>query len=238
MSLYLIADFVVDFNEKYEYFRKKCVDFKCSDDKSADFVVNVTEDDIKREYLLSDVKYSKEYLESICAYRKLCFQLPLNDAMLLHSSVIAFENRGIAFLARSGVGKTTHTKLWKKVYDDKVKIINGDKPIIRFVDDIPFAFGTPWAGKENYYLNEKVELTDICFLERGITNRIKRASTGEFFNFFMNQVLLPNDEDAVDKTLELVDRLLSYCNLWSIKCNMNDDAAVVVHDKIFSEEYK
>ncbi len=69
-------------------------------------------------------------------------------------------------------------------------------------------------------------------------NDARKVSVGEIFNSFMNQVLLPDDEASLSKTLELIDRLLSKCNLWSIKCNMNDDAAVVVHDKIFSEESK
>lgn len=233
---YKIADFIVEINNKHNYLTEQCADFKFDGDDGADIVVDVSNEDICKERSLNTAQYSDGYLESVCAYRKLCLKLPPENALLLHGSVISYEDRGIIFLARSGVGKTTHTMIWKKIYGDKVKIINGDKPIIRFFDNIPFAYGTPWAGKENYYSNEKVKLTDICFLERGADNCAMKANSEEFLNFLMNQVLLPSDEKALDKTLELVESLLLKCNLWSIKCNLGDDAALVVHDRIFSED--
>jgi hypothetical protein len=233
-----IADFVIEFNNKYEYLSKQCAEFAYCDNASSDIVVHISDEDIRKERLSCGDIYPLGYIESICTYRKLCLQLPLKDALLLHASVISCEDRGIAFLARSGVGKTTHTRLWEKIYGKKVKIINGDKPIIRFFDNVPFAYGTPWAGKENYYLNEKVKLSDICFLERGVENKISKITVGECFNAFMHQVLRPSDPKIAFKNLELVEKLLLKCNLWKIQCNMNDDAALVSHDGIFSEDLK
>lgn len=233
---YKIADFVVEFNNRYNYLDKQCAEFLYDVNEKADIIVDISNEDICFESLACEEKYPLGYIESVCAYRKLCLHLPTQNALLLHSSVISCENRGIAFLAKSGVGKTTHTRLWRKVYGDKVKIINGDKPIIRFFDRVPYAYGTPWAGKENYYLNEKTELTDICFLERGTENSICKATPMECFNSFMNQILRPDDPEALKATLDLVEKLLKKCNLWLLKCNMANEAAMVVHDKIFKGE--
>ncbi|MBE7056564.1 MAG: hypothetical protein E7388_03890 [Ruminococcaceae bacterium] len=230
--MYLIADFFVNFQNKYSFIDELCIEYKCKDNTPADFLISVSDEELQQEHLRSSVKYSNGYVESVCAYRKLALELPLRDAFLLHGSVISCQGKGVAFLARSGVGKTTHTLLWKKVYGDNVTVINGDKPIIRYVDEVPFAYGTPWAGKENLSVNEKVRLTDICILQRSEKNFIRKVDKSEIVDFFMAQVLLPGKSETLIKALELYDRVLEDCNIWCIGCNMDDEAAVVAHDGI------
>ena len=202
----------------------------------ADFTIQVTEEELRREQSITpDIHYSQGYLESVCAYRQLCMALPMRDAMLLHGSVIECGGKGIAFLARSGVGKTTHTMLWKQVYGKQVRIINGDKPIIRFYGDVPYAYGTPWAGKENLQINDRVPLTDICFIERNPENSVSRVDPTDHLGAVMQQILHPSEPVAAFKTLELLDRLLSVCNVWVIKCNVSEDAAITAHDTILGD---
>ena len=210
MSLYKIADFIIDFNNKYSFLPKLCSGYEYAGNAKADFVIEVSENDIQKELEVSPYSLSKGNVESVCAYRKLALQLPLYDSMLLHGVIISCGGKGIAFVARSGVGKTTHTMLWQKNFKDKMVIINGDKPIIRFVNDVPFAYGTPWAGKEGFQVNEKVELTDICFIERHEHNSTTLIENKiEYFNLFMNQVLRPADPIAAVNTLELIDKLMN-----------------------------
>ncbi len=237
MSLYSIADFIVEIQNKYDYLEKQCIEYKYNGNAPADFVIGVTDEDIRQERIQSGgVLYKDGYLESICAYRKLCLALPLKDAMLLHASVISFEGRGIAFLARSGVGKTTHTMLWKQVYREEVKIINGDKPIIRFIKGVPYAYGTPWAGKENLHINDKTVLTDICFIERNTENSVTKLEPDRCFDSLMLQLLHPSDPMAALKTLELSDSLLSACDFWRIECNTSKEAAIAAQEKIFGDK--
>ena len=239
MSLYKIADFVIDFKNKYRRIEKMCADYKCDDSLTPDFVIEVDEADLSAERAVSECDFHPAYLESICAYRKLALQLPLNDALLLHGVIISCEGRGIAFVARSGVGKTTHTMLWQKNFKDSMVIINGDKPIIRFFDGVPYAYGTPWAGKEGIQVNDRVELTDICFIERDEKNSTTLIEDkSKYFNLFMNQVLRPSDPVAAMNTLELIDGLISKCNFWSIKCNVSDEAAQIAHNTIINGKNK
>jgi len=236
MALYSLADFVVDIENKYDFLTRQCVEYQYSGTAPADFTVRVTEEDIRAEQNMTpDIRYPAGYLESVCAYRKLCIELPLHDAMLMHGSVISCCGRGIAFLARSGVGKTTHTMLWKQVYGEQVRIINGDKPILRFFDDVPFAYGTPWAGKEKLQSNDRVPLTDICFIERSPDNSVFRVEPVERLDALMQQLLLPSDPAAAEKTLELTDRMLSVCNVWVIRCNISEEAAIIAYGTIIGE---
>lgn len=237
MAGYLLADFVVNIENKYNYLSRQCAQYEYCGSAPADFTIRVTDEDICRERLASvGVEYSPGYLESVCAYRKLAMQLPLYDAMLLHASIIDCNGRGIGFLARSGVGKTTHTRLWKQVFDENVRIINGDKPIIRFFNGVPFAYGTPWAGKEGLQCRDRVRLTDLCFIERSRENAVYQVDPLAYFNALMVQVLHPSEPEAAEKTLTLLDQLLSGCRFWVIKCNMSEEAAQIAHHAIMGED--
>ena len=90
------------------------------------------------------------------------------DAFLMHAhaAVVSVEGRGIAFLARSGGGKSTRVCLWKRAFGDRLTIINGDKPMLRFVDNALYVFGTPWNGKEGRGMNGSAPLHALCFLEK------------------------------------------------------------------------
>lgn len=236
MALYSLADFVVELENQHDFLTRQCMEYRYDGTAPADFIVRVTEEELLREQSITpDIHYSEGYLESVCAYRQLCMELPMRDAMLLHGSVIECGGKGIAFLARSGVGKTTHTMLWKQVYGEQVRIINGDKPIIRFFGDVPYAYGTPWAGKENLQINNRVQLTDICFIQRSPENSVSRADPTDHLGAVMQQILHPSEPAAAIKTLELLDRLLSVCNVWVIKCNVSEDAAITAHDTILGE---
>lgn len=175
-------------------------------------------------------------IEITAFYNKILTWCPLNDAMFLHSSLIEVNNQGVAFTALSGTGKSTHTLLWQKLLGDKMKIINGDKPIVRFIGEIPYGYGTPWNGKERLGTNERVHLKHICFIEQSDTNSCKKLSPQEALQGIFSQIFVPNDPVAVQKTLELLNRLLNHCSIWKIKCNMDIEAAQVAYNTIFKEK--
>jgi hypothetical protein len=117
-----------------------------------------------------------------------------------------------------------------------MKIINGDKPIIRFLDETPYAYGTPWAGKEGFQINGKTPLTDICFIERAKENKIVRITPEEALKPLMNQILIPSDPLAAVKMLDLLDKLLKTTRLWVIYCDPTIEAAEVASKAIFGND--
>lgn len=242
MSVYKIADFFIDFKNRFDYLPRLCKGFEADDFCVVpDFTIRVSDDDLNNERKVSNGDFSDAYIEGVCAYRKLCLQLPAYGAMLLHCSVIDVGGRGIAFLARSGVGKTTHTLLWNSLLNTpengkRMRIINGDKPIIRFFDSVPYAYGTPWAGKEGIKLNARVKLTDLCFIERCEYNETLPIEKDMCIDRLMGQMLLPADIDCAAKSLEMADMLFEKCNLHLIRCNPMPEAARVAYTAIFGEE--
>ena len=141
-----IAELNVMIKNRYGYVERLCKNYMidgCSEE-DADIIAFATDEQIDAELEIAETKASRAYAEGICIYRNLCRELPKKfDAYLFHSALIEYEGRGYAFAAQSGTGKSTHIAIWQKVFGDRVRIINGDKPIFRYKDGRFIAYGTP-----------------------------------------------------------------------------------------------
>ena len=226
-----IADINVCIVNKYEYVRRICADYIIDKPDSVDMTVEVLDSEIDREIQDAEVQVNRSYAEGVCTYRKICKQLPeMFDSYLFHSAVIEYEGNGYAFAARSGTGKSTHISYWQKKFGDAVRIVNGDKPILRFKEDGRlYAYGTPWCGKEGFNINTSVPLKAICFLERAEKNAIRRISPEEALLKFFHQILAPSDMATVDSLIPLLDRTLRELPCYVLGCNMSEEAAEVAY---------
>ena len=232
-----LADLTIEIDNKHTYIEEQCAGYITDGD--AYFRVSLSDEQIAAEAdgatesAGTDMSFHSGYLESLAVYRAIAEKLPEYDGFLLHSAVIDVDDRGIAFAARSGTGKTTHIRLWRNLLGDKCAIINGDKPLIRFIEGKPYAYGTPWAGKEGYNINSRVQLLDICFLDRAEENSIAPISAGESVKRLFCQIYMPKNPLKKVKTLELMDSLMKNVRVWKIGCNMDISAAETVYNKIF-----
>ena len=237
--MYRIADFNVDYKPIYatqNLFLKKFLVPKTF----SNVTIICDKADMQFE-ARSGTFNSNANLEFTAFLRKLAEWLPLHSAFVLHSACFDVEGTGVAFAAHSGTGKTTHMRLWQQLLGDKIVVVNGDKPIVRFFDDdpeTPYAYGTPWNGKEHLGCNMRTPLKHICFIERSETNFVEPVKKEDVINLIFNQVYMPKDPVAVMNTMQLIDRLLSCCSLWKIHCNMEIEAAEIAYETIFNAKCK
>ncbi len=234
MAVYNFADINIMVNNKYSYFSELCKEYLVQCDKP-DLVVNIPDKDIEEEMRINPITTHKGYIESVCAYRSIVKGVAGFDAFMLHGAVFTVGERCLAFLAHSGTGKTTHLKLWMKLLGDRLTVINGDKPIIRFFGGSPYAYGTPFNGKENLGTKSRAILTDLCFIERSETNSAKESTPLYALDLIMDQIVLPNNSGDVYKVLGLIDELMNHCKIWLIKCNMDISAAETAYETIIVE---
>lgn len=231
-----IADFNFQIDNIYPETAKTCMRYPISENQDCDISLTITERDIDLE---ENGCFSRQYLEYIALSRKIADVVSLHDAFLLHSACFDVNGTGVAFAAHSGTGKTTHMLLWQKLLGDKMTVVNGDKPIVRFFEnepETPYAYGTPWCGKENLGCNMRTPLKHICFIERADKNSCEPLDKSDAVNLIFNQVYMPKDPAAMMKTMQLIDRLLSCCKLWKIRCNMESDAAETSFNAIFGKQ--
>lgn len=229
-----IADLNIRLKNRYPYVAMLCRDYM-TEDPRIDFEVEATEADISEEIKNAECESSEAYAEAVCLHRRIAEQLWRYNAFLLHAALIECDGKGYAFAARSGVGKSTHIGLWKKNFGERVRIVNGDKPIVRVTEKGIVAYGTPWNGKEGFGENRSCEVRGICFLERGAKNEIESISMEDATMRLFPQVYLPTDACAVDKTLTLIDEFVKRISFWRLRCNMEDGAALLSHSKMTQE---
>ena len=233
--IYRIADFNIDIIYSYDNNDIFLADYLCADANEADFAVRITEQDIdfeannavKTEHVL---RFSRGYLERLAILRKICAAVLSRGAFLIHGALIAYEGRGYLFCASSGTGKTTHVLLWQKPFGaDNVTIVNGDKPLIRFCDGRPYAYGTPWCGKEGYNKNTRIPLDAVCFIERNAENSICKIDETTALQRILSQIMVTDSADLAAQ-LDLVGRLIETVPAYELMCNTDAEAARIAYE--------
>ncbi|MBQ8981824.1 MAG: hypothetical protein IJ077_09480 [Eubacterium sp.] len=155
-----------------------------------------------------------------------------HGGILLHSSCVVVDGVAYAFSADSGVGKSTHTKLWLKKFGDRAYILNDDKPAIRLIDGKLYACGTPWSGKEDLSVPKIVPLGAICFVERSSENRVEKAQVSEAVYKIMSQTLRKLGAKNMDNLLNVLEQICEKVPLYNLYCNISDEAADVSYNAI------
>lgn len=193
-------------------------------DTCPDFSVSWSNDEILSEQNFQlETTFSESYLETLTALRKIAEIFPHYNRILMHGASITYKDKAYLFTAPSGTGKSTHIRLWKRHLGNDVDIVNGDKPFIS-LEETPLIYGTPWAGKERWQKNRCAPLEGICFVTRGLENRIRRIEPAECLPLLMKQVYIPTDAIAAGLTLELLDTMLKKVPLYLLECDISEDA--------------
>ena len=146
------------------------------------------------------------------------------SGMMLHASAVELEGKAYLFSANCGVGKSTHTKIWKEIF--AAKIFNDDKPALRRLEDRWYAYGTPWSGKNFINQNKKVPLAGICFLKQGSENSIRRISKAEAVSLVLPQTLYGfKTTKGLDRLLPIIDQLIREIPIYELINRPEPDAA-------------
>lgn len=216
--------------------KRYCKDYLVDDDVKADYVITLTEDDLKAEttYQSDGKVYVNEEISAL--YRKIADILVDHNIVVFHSS--SFMVNGYAFLlaARSGTGKTTHARLLSELLGDKFIYINDDKPLLEVGDDI-IIYSSPWNGKERRGNNISAPLSTVIFLNRGIENSYKKINNKDsIYTNLLSQIYLPTGKTKREKALKIIDIILEEINFYNINVNMDIDAAKMTYERIIRYE--
>lgn len=228
MFVVRIAGLNVKIKNKYRYLRRHCKNYIINTNK-IDFTISATQKEIKKTKENAEEDFSLGYCESACIYQKICEKMIDYNRFFFHSSVVEVNGETFAFSARSGVGKSTQTKLWMEHFKDNCRVINGDKPLYEIKNNKLYAYGVPWCGKENYNINTKVELNNICFLKRSETNKIRRLEKEEILDYIFEQVIFFIPKEKAEKLLTMLDFIIENIPCYLLECNISDEAVTIAH---------
>lgn len=233
-----LADRNISASVLYESTVSFCRDY-AAEFGTPDISVEVTLADIAAERIKSDRESELEgtpktnpspaYLETLALYRKIAEALIDFDVILFHGSAIAVDGVTYLFTAKSGTGKSTHTRLWRERFGARAVMVNDDKPLLHVTDKGVTVYGTPWNGKHRLGSNISAPLGAICILERSEKNHIAECNPMAEFPKILSQTYRKGEPLFMQKTLALLDKLLHAVRVYRLGCNMNPDAADVAY---------
>lgn len=218
--------------------RMYCAAYLC--DGEPDFSVTITPQDIAferekaaKEDALEGLpvrEFDDATLERTAVQRKIAEALFAYDAILFHGSVIAVDGEAFLFTAKSGTGKSTHTRLWRELFGQRAVMVNDDKPFLRVTDNGVTVYGSPWNGKHGLGSNIHMPLKAICVLERGEKNEIRSISAAEAVSMLLQQSNRPMQAKLLPQYMELLDQISGKVAFYRLACNMEPQAAVVAYE--------
>lgn len=175
--------------------------------------------------------------EYVCQQNAFARLFTEHGGLVLHGSGISFRGNGILFSADSGVGKSTHTSLWRTYYPEDTILLNDDKPAFTFEAGEIRMHGTPWSGKTALNTNQHAPLKAIVMLERGNKNEITRIGRAEAFAALIPQICTPHyHTERMETAIVRLQELLRKVPVYRLHCTMDKEAVDVVYNGLFKGE--
>lgn len=231
MEKFIIAGIKTEYKVQGSLLAERSAPYKADFDSSETQIrFNLSEEfvDRKQKELPHLTKEEHEYMWTCEAFYN---ELLKHNGMMLHSSCVEKDGFAYLFSARSGTGKSTHTHLWLKMFEN-TRIINDDKPALMCENGKWYACGTPFSGKTDENIDVKLPVRAITFLHRSETNQVKKLAPAQAVGLLIEQTINPYNKAMAEKMLEHVDSLLRTVPVFSLGCNMDDEAAVVAYNEI------
>ena len=228
-DIYEMADLAIDIGYRTESTKAFLSDYIAKNrDLPADFTVRITENDRIGERAIAG-NVSPGQIERACILRKIAADLCSSyEGFLLHASCVGYRGEAYAFAAKSGTGKSTHTRLLNELLGDDLVFVNDDKPFVRLrrSEGLFYVYGSPWRGKSGLGENISLPLRAVCFLRRGKENRIvKIGDSSEAIPLLAENVPAPENRVQAENLFLLFDLLRKKTSFYLLECNTDVSAA-------------
>lgn len=185
-----------------------------------------------RNVVITYCEYNKEvYSKFVYDMIGIAFRYSLLhfNGLLIHSSTLKWNGRGLMFSASSGTGKSTHVKLWQK-YLDNVIVLNDDTPAVRIINNKLYVYGTPWAGSKFIHSNDSAPLAAIVLLEQAQNNMIRRLTKQEVILKLLPRVFLPYfDRKMVSICMNSFEVVMASVPIYFLQCRPDKEAMELVY---------
>lgn len=218
MALYSFAGLFVEMEPRYGKLQHNSEKYLYDGSAEPKDVMKVCVSDHYLELRHGEHPYlSDESNEYIWTGASFAYKLLDRNGFVLHSSAVAYDGNAYLFSADSGVGKSTHTGNWQKLFgEDRAVIVNDDKPALREIDGVFYACGTPFSGKGDVSRNVMVPVKALCFIHRSEKNEIRRLDSWEALGILFEQTLRPSAPEYAAKVLEILDSFLEKVPVYSL----------------------
>ena len=177
----------------------RCREYLYSGEATPDITIRMEDYRLER-YSSQTPQELIDYMESGAQFYR---QLLEFNGFYIHASTVVLDGKAYLFSGHSTAGKSTHTCLWQQVFGSAARVINDDKPALRRIDGVWYAYGTPWCGKDGININERAPIAGVCFMKKAADNHIRRLTKTEALQKVLGQTIRKS------LTMEQMDRLIT-----------------------------
>ena len=137
--------------------------------------------------------------------------------LVLHSSGLDDNGKGIVFIGHSGAGKSTQVGLWSQ--EPGVVAMNDDRVAVRVEAGGPMCYGTPWGGTAEIARNHGAPLAALIVLEQAAENTIRPLAPAAAASLLMARAFLPYwDAALMQRAMANLNAILARVPVYHLRC--------------------
>lgn len=150
----------------------------------------------------------------------------------LHASCVVLHGQSVLFTAPAGTGKSTQASLWREKLH--AEILSGDRPLLRFLPNELRAYGVPWDGKEQIFIQDSRPVRAIVEVRQAKRNSVRQLSRDQAFRLLLNQCFIPVwDDNAEFHLLHTLRYISDRVPFYRLFCLPDEDAAELLSGVLF-----
>lgn len=217
---------------------------------------------IREAYMTSDGRFAQIYVKGVDKEKTkeelfhairhfFLFFAQRQGFFAIHSASILYRDQVWLFSGHSGMGKSTHTNLWKEQFG--TEIINGDLNLIGWsngeqtnigqsVDKSgskghPIVYGMPWCGTSGIASIKSYPLGGIVLLGRSDNDHFESLTNDQKIVRVMQRMISPVwTEDMLETNLKCAAKLAKEVPIYYLLCTKEPSAAYVMKARIDKED--
>ena len=153
----------------------------------------------------------------------------LQNVLTFHSVLLEHKGKGILIAGASGVGKSTHARLWRT--HKNALILNGDRAACYRRSSGWTGFGTPWCGTSGEHINRQAPIAALVLLQQAGEDKLTPLSPAQALSQVLSVVVCPGWlEQLPIQVLDLLDSFLQEIPVVKLECTPTENAVKVLEE--------
>ncbi|MCD8129714.1 MAG: PqqD family protein [Lachnospiraceae bacterium] len=142
----------------------------------------------------------------------------------IHSASILYQGKAWLFSGHSGMGKSTHARLWTQLYETPQ--LNGDLNLLAVTPEGPMVYGMPWCGTSGIYTDQTYPLGGVILLKQDRQDFCEELSPDKKTLLLSQRLISPAwTEELLSLNLRFTDQLKDRIPVCRLHCTKESSAA-------------